>query len=110
MRDNYIPYFCLGELVDFLEGNSNKTLKVGFSYPHSYRGYYEQLSFEPTEKPQSVSDALVVVKRCIGLTFQGYKGGDYVMDENTECWFSFYGESGGQQIGHLLMKLLIDDG
>ena len=38
----------LGELIEYLEKqDKDKVCPFGFYYPHSYRGYYEQLAFEP---------------------------------------------------------------
>jgi len=99
-------YFSLEELIKWLENEDpNTVLKVGFAKPHSYRGYYDQLAFEPTHA-QKVSEALEVVKPCLDKVFEGYKGGDFKMYGFTDCWLAEYGSSGGQQIGHLLMELL----
>lgn len=104
-----LNYYTLGKLISTLEEHADCTLRVGFCNPHSYRGYYDQLAFEPTPNEQLVEEALEVVRPCLGWTFEGYKGGGFTMDDHTECWFAWYGQSGGQQIGDLLMRLLILD-
>ena len=102
-------YFGLSDLIEYLEGlNPSTMLKVGFSNPHSWRGVYSDLAFEPTV-PQTAATALSVIKPCLGATFEGYKGGDNNMHESTECHFAFYGSGGGQPIGHMLMVLLTED-
>lgn len=60
----------------------------------SYRGYYEDLALEPSESPVDVSSFLSVLESALGETFMGYKGGDYVMDEDTPLWAAKYGSCG----------------
>lgn len=103
-----LGYSSLGGLIEFLKANPGRTLRVGFSNPHSYRGYYDQLAFSPTDW-QSTDEALKIVEPCLGQTFQGYKGGDFVMRDYTEVWFATYGDSGGQMIGPMLLQLLLED-
>ncbi len=59
--------------------------------PASYRGYYSDLAFEPDGGDVSTGDFLAVVKTALGQTFEGYKGGDFVMAEDTPLWVSGYG-------------------
>ncbi len=64
----------------------------------SYRGYYDHLAFgfrEATmDKPAMTAEELLklMVEETLGKTFQGYKGGDYVMDENTKLWVANWGD------------------
>ncbi len=37
--------------------------------------------------------------------FEGYKGGDFVMDKYTVCWISEYGHCSGDKIGTTMLKL-----
>lgn len=40
----------LGDLIDRLKAEDpNKGVPLGFKNPHSYRGYYDCLAFEPAE-------------------------------------------------------------
>ena len=57
-------------------------------YLHSYRGWYEHLAFSCGRTWQSTlaKDVLIECEQAIGRTYRGYKGGDYVMDENTPLW------------------------
>jgi hypothetical protein len=49
------------------------------------KGYKKELSstFEP--KPLTVNKFLVMLKEAVGKTYQGWKGGDFVMGKNTPC-------------------------
>ena len=67
----------------------------------SYRGYYEDLSFERggrNGEQISVRTLLMLCQQVIGTTMQGYKGGDFVMDERTPLWRSRWGEASGEAI------------
>lgn len=64
----------------------------------SYRGYYEDISFEPGPNEISAKEFLASVNDVIGKSFTGYKGGQYVMDENTPVWIAHYGSSGNAVI------------
>lgn len=44
-------------------------------------------------------------KSALGATFTGYKGGEYTMNEYTDCWIAEYGEGDGDKIGPTLMKM-----
>lgn len=65
----------------------------GFECPHSYRGYYDQLAFEPAENVR-LGLMLDLAQRALGQTYEGYKGGSYTMDGETECWLANYGSCG----------------
>lgn len=80
----------LGELISILEGLPADA-KVGLSNPHSYRGYYEQLAFEPCE-PRPVADVLTDARACVGAVFEAYKGGEYRMGLKTIVNCAKYGE------------------
>ena len=97
----------LGELIAALE-EADQSLVVpdGFSRPHSYRGYYDQLAFEPARNV-TVAHMLSEAKSALGMTFEGYKGGDFVMRECTEVWIAEYGHSGGEQISARLLGYML---
>jgi hypothetical protein len=71
---------------------------TGFGAPHSYRGYYTDLSFEPSDTVLSVVELLAVARGCMGVVFEGYKGGDYVMGALTPVWLSHYGSADGPRL------------
>ena len=64
----------------------------------SYRGYYSDLSFEPTGAPVTVEAFLAECRSCLGQTFTGYKGGDFRMDDDTPLWIAEYGSAPGRAI------------
>lgn len=81
----------LGKLIETLESLDPNRLIQGIVEPHSYRGYYSDLSFEPTAEMQTVESALRIAKECLGEKFIGYKGGDFYMIKNTPLWIAHYG-------------------
>lgn len=98
----------LGDLIERLEKESPDTvLRLGFARPHSYRGYYDQLAFEPREAV-TVGSMLAAAKEALGKTYQGYKGGDYTMGGYTDCWLAEYGTS-GEELGARLLDYMLKD-
>ncbi|MFI0934658.1 hypothetical protein ACH4RG_23410 [Streptomyces sp. NPDC021019] len=97
----------LDELLTAL-GHADQThvLPNGFNNPHSYRGYYDELAFEPAENI-SVADMAAAGWAAMDETFEGYKGGQFTMTGDTDCWLSFEGWAGGEPITtELLARLL----
>jgi hypothetical protein len=101
----------LGTIIAFLkdaaEKNPDRVIKKGFANPYSYRGYYEQLAFEPVSDIK-VSDMLKAAESAVDTTYTGYKGGEYTMSDYTKCWIAFYGCE-GETIGMLLLELLLKE-
>lgn len=87
----------LGELIATLEQMDGDTNIEELYEPHSYRGYYTDLGFETTGAVVQVRELLKTVKKCLGQTFEGYKGGDYTMTKTTPVWTSEYGTSNGSE-------------
>lgn len=84
----------LGEVIAHLQTlPPDMVVAQGFAHPHSYRGYYEDLAFEPAGNV-TVKAMLADAERALGSVFTGYKGGDYTMDERTDCWLASYGDTG----------------
>lgn len=93
----------LGELIETLKGmNQDGVVSYGFGRPRSYRGYYEDLAFEPVERAR-VGDMLAFARSALGSTFGGYKGGEYTMHEYSTCWISEYGANSGDGISSQLV-------
>ncbi len=96
------PQILLGELILKLEAVQDKQKPVVFdfgSHPTdlgSWRGSYCELALGYTEGvcPPALGRILDNCKAAFGETFQGYKGGDYVMGKATPVWVANYGESG----------------
>lgn len=84
----------LGMLIAWLEKqDADLIVQDGFGSPHSDRGSYEELAFEPLASAR-IGDMLAHAKSALGATFQGYKGGDYTMHEHTSVHIGNYGECG----------------
>lgn len=96
----------LGDLIKALEkADPELVLPIGFTKAHSYRGYYEDLAFEPKNFVK-VANMLTEAKAALGQTFLGYKGGHYEMGEYTDCWLAEYG-CVGESIGPTLLGLML---
>jgi hypothetical protein len=86
----------LGKIIDYLKTqDSDKKVKSGFGAPHSYRGYYDQVAFEPVANT-TVGTMLAHAESAIGPVFTGYKGGDYVYNRFTPAWIAVYGRCGDE--------------
>jgi hypothetical protein len=86
---------------------ADKRLKLGFANPHSYRGYYNELAFEP-KKDVTVGEMLAAATSALGATYGGYKGGQYTMNECTDCWLAEYGDC-GEALGLILLGYMLRD-
>lgn len=96
----------LKDVIDALEKEDpNKVLPVGFYCPHSYRGYYERLAFEPIRNIP-VGVVLEQAKSAVGATYQGYKGGLFKMDSWTEVYIAEYGNC-GDELSHAMLSVML---
>ena len=93
-RQRSATQMTLGKLIAALEAIPADVDVAGLGRPHSYRGYYSDLAFEPTEGTVKAADLLAQCKAAMGKVFEGYKGGDFVMGEITPVWVADYGSSG----------------
>lgn len=91
----------LGWLIRLLEAEPKENSVVfdfGGFIPRkidSYRGFYEQLAISYDDDWQTemkVADILGVLRGVVGKTLTGYKGGDYLMGEDTPVWAAKWGE------------------
>lgn len=91
----------LGDFIRALEARAQDQ-RIAFDFCSyapgsldSYRGFYEDLSWSFGERYAgvTVADVLAKAKAAIGQTFEGYKGGDFTMSEDTILWVAPYGES-----------------
>lgn len=86
----------LNELIRMLKKADPSTLVAkGFGRGHSYRGYYEQLAFEPVENT-TIKAMLIEAEASIGVTYSGYKGGEYTMSGDSPVWIAEYGHCGDE--------------
>lgn len=107
---NIGTYIELGGIITRLEQEDpNRVLPLGFANPHSFRGNYIDLAFEPVHNIP-VGEVLAAARSALGTTFEGWKGGDYLMTEMTDCWISLHGESADNKIGPLLLELMLAAG
>lgn len=96
----------LQELIDALSAaDQTHVAPLGFGEPMSYRGYYEELAFEPARNV-TVASMLAHAKSALGATFTGYKGGEFTMHAHTDCYIAKYREVGGDKIGPVLVAYL----
>jgi hypothetical protein len=99
----------LGEIIERLEKEDpSRILKIGWGEPGSYRGYYQDVAFEPANNV-TIGSMLENAKSALGQTFCGYKGGDFKMNEYTDCWIAEYGRSNGAQISDLLLDFMLGE-
>lgn len=101
----------LFEVINALSKESpDKVLECGFTNPHSYRGYHDELSFAPKEYV-SVKDMLECAESAMGATYWGYKGEPFEMGPNTPVWIAEE-DCGGKELtseGLTCMLLSWDD-
>lgn len=89
------------------EGHDEPTVRYDFEYLFptyfdSWRGIYAELALnfidtkrgEIDTKELTVSEFLQLCKNTLGMTFTGYKGGDFTMNKHTPIWVANYGNAG----------------
>lgn len=81
----------LGSFIKLLESvDSEKFVPHSLNGLHSFRGEPAHLAIYNCNG-STVKEMLQEAKEAVGKTFSGYKGGEYVMTENTEIHFAHYG-------------------
>jgi len=78
----------------------------GFENPHSYRGFYDQLAFEPLDNVE-IGAMLTAARAALGSTYTGWKGGEYTMNAYTECHIAERGSMGIEISAALLDAWLV---
>ena len=97
-RERAATQMTLGKLIAALEKLPPDAEIDGLWRPISYRGYYEDLAFQPKEGRVRAGDLLTECRASMGKVFEGYKGGDFVMGELTPVWVAEYGCTGRKLI------------
>lgn len=99
----------LEELIAALEAEDPAVaLPLGFTNPHSWRGDYSQLAFEPAANV-TVGAMLADARSALGATYDGWKGGEYTMGRYTDCYLAERGRT-GEELGPILLTLLLAAG
>ena len=93
-------HLTLGNMIEILRDQpKDRLVRVsGTLYPckaRSYRGYYSDLAFEITSDRITCEEFLKECDSALGKTFEGFKGGDFIMGKDTPLWISEYGVSSG---------------
>jgi len=92
----------LGELIMSLE-KCQQGADISFDFEHarptdltSYRGNYRELAicFDFDTEFLKVSKFVDMLKEAIGKTYQGWKGGDFLMGKTTPMWAANSGSCG----------------
>ncbi len=86
-------------LVDKLKTYKDDQLIQRIDDPHSYRGYYSDLSLEDKGGTMQVHELIRCLVLCLNETFEGYKGGDFIMGEDTPLWIADYSTTGVKIVG-----------
>lgn len=90
-----LSQMTLGRFIEELEAFPKDKEIEYIGEPHSYRGYYSDLSFEVGGGTRTVGSLIDQLKtECLYQIFCGYKGGDFYMDENTPLWIAEHGSCG----------------
>jgi hypothetical protein len=103
----YNGQMTLGRLIKATESidkltasGEEKTVHFDFAcfFPcgiSSWRGAYDELALEYCSSGNAItiSEFIQLLKGAVGKTFLGWKGGEYVMTEDTPIWVSNPGEA-----------------
>lgn len=100
---------CINELACALRVGKDMPFKEGVGVD-SWRGDYSELAIGDYGKPQAYSahELADVLKAAIGKTFEGYKGGDFVMNGCTGVHLSDYDSSSPSRFTPWLLPILVD--
>jgi hypothetical protein len=66
----------------------------------SWRGDYAELAIEFNDKgePMLLTEFIALLENAIGKSFEGWKGGNFMMERNTRLWVANPGHSGSTGI------------
>jgi hypothetical protein len=93
-------HLTLGKAIALLEEIDPTTpMAEPIGDVESYRGYYSDLSFDASSATaKTAGQVLADLRAALGSTFEGYKGGDFVMGSDTPLWVSAYGSASGDAV------------
>lgn len=108
-KERAASQMTLGALIATLEAMPADTQVPAIASPHSYRGYYEDLAFAPSQGSTiSASSLLDECMKCMGREFTGYKGGEFAMSESTPVWIAEYGCTGMKLVEFGPQRILME--
>lgn len=93
-HEEVAPPLTLGGIIAWVEQQPDATVFHTLHHPHSYRGYYQCLAFEPAPGTMTKAELLSLLRSCNGVPYGGYKGGFYFMGLNTDCFLANWSETG----------------
>ena len=109
-RERAESQMTLGGLISGLSLLSPDLHVANLVNAHSYRGYYCDLAFELKPGTRQAGELLADCQSAMGRRFEGYKGGSYMMGENTPVWVANYGSCGKRLIAiHADGEIIISD-
>lgn len=83
----------------------NYPLEIGAKGLISYRGIYAELAIDfGIGWGMPAGELLFEAKNAVGKTFEGYKGGEFLMEEKTPVWISAYSLSSGMGLFDVVEK------
>lgn len=97
-RERAETQMTLGDLIERLKEFPPTAEIHGLADLDSYRGYYSDLAFEPTDGCEQASSILERCRDAMGQVFTGYKGGEFMMGSLTPLWVAAYGDCGKKLI------------
>ena len=96
----------LGRLIEVLKQYDQRRVVLhGFCHPHSWRGSYSELAFEPSDNV-TIGAMLHDANSALGTTYTGYKGGAFEMDEWSNVYLANHGEE-GEELGERLLAYML---
>jgi hypothetical protein len=99
----------LGDLIEALAAEDPaKVCPYGFAEPHSWRGDYADLAFSPARNV-TVGSMLAHARSAVGSTYHGWKGGEYLMDVDSDCYLAAPRDL-GETLGPTLLRLMLAAG
>lgn len=97
----------LKDLIELLEKfPSDMRVAEGFGNPHSWRGVYAELAFEPVDDT-TVGEMLAEARSAIGETYYGYKGGEFTMALDTSVNIDYRGSWSDGKHDHRLYAWMV---
>lgn len=67
---------------------------MALHHPHSYRGSFDELAFSVKPGTMTVGELRELLEGVLGQSFEGWKGGQYVMGHATPIHVADVGETG----------------